>query len=132
MGTYSTPVHLTEGTDNIGDIDIAVPDVPTAISGTVAVVGPTAIVAAPAAGTRIVVIAFVLQGESATAMTIQIHLGATATAGFRVLAQNQGDGISITFAPGREWRGGSAEALNITLSGTNSCGYSVLYFTETV
>ena len=60
------------------------PVVPTALTGTEDTIGATAIVAAPSAGTRIVVVVLVMQNEAATAKTITLHIGA-ATVGFRAL-----------------------------------------------
>jgi hypothetical protein len=92
--------------------------------------GDNALIAAPGASTRIVVSAFTIQNESATATTMVLKSGSTAK--FRWLGHNQGDGLVMAFPPGREWRLGTNEALNLNLDGANSCGYSVVYWTETV
>ena len=100
------------------------------ISGTVAVTGPTQLVAAPGAGSRVVVSSFVLQNESATATTIILQAGTTNR--WRILGQNQGDGLAMAFSTGREWRLPANTALQIALSGNNSCGYSIAYFVERI
>lgn len=103
-----------------------------AVSGTVAASGD--LVASPGAGYRIVVVAFVLQNEVATAQTAQIHAEGTATEGFRLFtpADAAGYGLRMTFPAGREWRLGEDEDLEVTLSAATTVGYSVLYFVEAV
>ena len=103
---------------------------PSIVSGTKTVSGDNALIAAPGAGVRIVVSAVTIQNESATPTTMVLKSGSTAK--FRWLEQAQGDGLVLNFAPGREWRLGTNEALNLNLSGANSCGYNVVYWTETV
>lgn len=98
------------------------------VTGTKAASGDNELIAAPAAGVRIVVTSVLLQNESATATTMLLKDGATAK--MRCLGQNQGDGLLMTFPPGREWKLTAATALNLNLSGANSCGYSVQYYTE--
>ena len=98
----------------------------TNISGTTAAAGQTQLVAAPGAGLQIIVNAFVIQNESASATTMRLEAGAAAH--WRVLAQNQGDGLSGQFEIGREWELPANTALNLWLSGANSCGYSIAYY----
>lgn len=102
------------------------------INGTYAVAGNNTILAAPGAGIRIVVSAFVIQNESATATTMTLASSGSLNDGWRCLGQNQGDGLAMAFSAGREWRLGTNEALILNLSGANSCGYSVQYYTEVV
>jgi hypothetical protein len=102
------------------------------INGTFAVAGNNTVVAAPGAGQRIVVSAFVIQNESGTATTMILASSGSLNDGWRLLGQNQGDGLAMAFSAGREWRLGTNEALILNLSGANSCGYSVQYYTETV
>jgi len=97
-------------------------------TGTTAAAGQPELIAAPGAGVQIIVTAFVIQNESATATTMRLEAGAVAH--FRVLAQNQGDGLSGTFEVGREWELPANTALNLWLSGANSCGYSIVYYTQ--
>ena len=98
------------------------------VTGTKTVSGDNQLIAAPASGVRIVVTAILLQNESATATTMILKDGATAR--IRYLGQNQGDGLLLKFSPGREWKLTAATALNLNLSGANSCGYSIQYYTE--
>jgi hypothetical protein len=98
------------------------------VSGTKNGNGDNELIAAPAAGNRIVIVRYSIQNESTTATTLILKDGATAFS--RVLAQNQGDGLTVHYPVGREKRLTAATALNMNLSGANSCGYSVDYFIE--
>ncbi len=98
------------------------------ITGTTAVAGMTTLVAAPGAGTRIVVSAFMVQNESAVATTVQVGPGGASA--FRALLQTQGAALSGSFLAGREWKLAANTALTVTLSAANSHGYSVVYYTE--
>lgn len=88
------------------------------------------LIAAPGAGSRIVVVGYELQNESTTATTMILKDGSTAKR--RVLGQNRGDGISRAFPVGRGWKLAENAALNLNLSGANSCGYTIDYYTEAV
>ena len=122
-------LSIAAGTNTIGAVSAATKTL-TEVCSTVATSGSNSLVAAPAAGTRIVVCAFVIQNESSTATTMILEDGTTDK--WRCLGQNQGDGLAMVFAAGREWRLTAATALQLNLSGNNSCGYSISYFTETV
>jgi hypothetical protein len=98
------------------------------VTGTTAAAGMTTLVAAPGAGTRIVVNAFMVQNESAVATTAQVGEGGAAA--FRGLLQTQGAALSGSFEIGREWKLAANVALTVTLSAANSHGYSVRYYTE--
>jgi hypothetical protein len=100
------------------------------ITGTTAAVGLTTLIAAPGAGTRIVVSSFMVQNESAVATTVQVGQGGAAR--FRALLQTQGAALSGSFLVGREWKLAANTALTVTLSAANSHGYSVVYYTEAV
>lgn len=100
------------------------------VSGTKASSGDNELVATPGAGLRLVVVSFVIQNESAVA-TVMILRSAT-TPVWRVLGQNQGDGLTKDFPMGYEWKLAENEALNLNLDGANSCGYSVAYRLESV
>jgi hypothetical protein len=102
---------------------------PTAVSGTKNGSGDNSLIAAPGAGWRIVVVAFVIQNESAVATTLILKDGATAR--FRVLGQNQGDGLALNLSL-YPLRLSDNAALVLNLSDANSCGYSVHYFLERV
>jgi len=69
-----------------------------------------------------------VQNESAVATTVQV--GAGGAARFRALLQTQGAALSGSFQIGREWKLAANTALTVTLSGANSHGYSVVYYTE--
>ena len=123
-GTYVLAVDTQGAADEVIIAKVTL----LAKSGPVTV-GPTGVLPAPAGGIRNVVSTMTLQNETAAAINMAAYFGATPSNGFRVIGQNQGDGIVVTFPAGREWRGGDAESLNITPSGV---GYSLLYFTEAV
>jgi hypothetical protein len=97
-------------------------------TGTTAALGVTTLVAAPGAGVRIVVSAFMIQNESAVATTVQMRAGGASA--FRALLQTQGAALSGSFLVGREWKLPANTALNLNLSAANSHGYSVVYYTE--
>jgi hypothetical protein len=97
-------------------------------TGTAALSGDNTLVAAPGANIRLVVTAFTIQNESATATTM--ILKSASTNRWRVLGQAQGDGLAMTFPVGQGWKLAANEALLLNLSGANSCGYSVQYYTE--
>lgn len=103
----------------------------TVVNTTASTTGDNEIIAAPGAGVRIVVLAFVIQNESATATTMILRSAATSN-GWRILGQNQGDGLSKDFTLARPWKLNTNEALNLNLDGANSCGASVMYYTEEV
>ncbi len=102
----------------------------THVCGVAASSGDNELVAAPDEGQRIVVVGFVIQNESAVPTTMILEDGTTDV--YRCLGQNQGDGLAQRFSRGDEWRLTEAAALQMNLSGENSCGYSIDYFTEAV
>lgn len=97
-------------------------------TGTVSTSGDNTIIAAPGAGQQIYVRSLQIQNESSTATTVIVKFGATAK--WRVLLQNQGDGLVLFFPPGTEWQVGDNVALVLNLSGANSIGYSLATYTE--
>lgn len=128
---------LPAGNNNIGDVGVAsmpalsmAEKTMTTVAGTKAAAGDNELIAAPGANTRLVVSAIMAQNESATATTILLKSGANTKR--RALLQSQGDGVAWQFPAGREWKLGANEALNLNLSGANSHGYTVDYYTEAV
>lgn len=103
---------------------------PTTATGTAASSGDNTLVAAPAAGYRLVIYDLQIQNESATATTCLIKSGSTTKR--RFYGGAAGDGLLLMFPPGHEMRLGAAEALVLNLSGANSHGYTVRYMTEAV
>ena len=102
----------------------------TRTAGTKAASGDNTLVAAPAAGYRIVVKGWHVQNESSTATTFVLKDGSTTK--YRYLAQNQGDGLGRVYDDEWEWRLTEASALVLNLSGANSHGYWLEYWTEAV
>ena len=134
------PTRHREETDVVGGarvhsysraVDVRGEHSTTIVNTTASTTGDNQIVAAPGAGNRIIVLAFVMQNESATPTTMILRSAATSN-GWRFLGQNQGDGLSKDFALARPWKLGTNEALNLNLDGNNSCSVSVMYYTETV
>jgi len=103
----------------------------TTWNGTRAIAGDNELVAAPGVGRRLVVTAFVIQNESATALIMRLRSGVTAN-GWRCLGQNQGDGLAMTFGPGSEWKLHPNDPLNLELSNADTCAISISYYTEAV
>ena len=133
MAKAKVEVYSSDGTRQPVDLEyplcVAAPGGPlNYLSSTVSATGPTQLLAAPGAGQRIVVVAFVLQNESQTGTTIILRDGTSDR--WRYLGQSQGDHLSMVFAPGSEWRLSANAALNIVLSGNNQCGYSIAYHVE--
>lgn len=101
----------------------------THLTGTAAASGDNQLVAAPAAGSRLVIKDLIVQNESAAETTVILRSGATAIWRAKLAAR---ESLVLGFAAGEEWRLGAAEALILNLSGANSHGFSVRYRTETV
>jgi hypothetical protein len=99
----------------------------TTASGTASSNGNNTLVAA-VAGKAIVIVTFTMQNESTTATTLLLTDGVTTLE--RVLGQNQGDGVSKTYPADARKRTGVGLPLILNLSGANSCGYTVEYYTE--
>jgi hypothetical protein len=99
---------------------------PTA-TGIVNTSGDNTIIAAPGAGQRIYITKLQIQLEASTATTVLIRSGATAIGRIRCVAD--GDGKIETYSPGFERRLGVNEALIFNLSGANSVGFEVEYYT---
>lgn len=97
------------------------------ITGTAALNGDNTLVAANASY-KYRLVRVTLQGETTIATTMQLKLGTTTVE--RVLAQNQGDGVSVVYAPNARPCGAGNEAIVLNLSGANSCGYTIHYIRE--
>jgi len=100
-------------------------------SGTRSTNGDFTAIASPGLGQQLVIVGMNIQNEAPTANTIILKAGASIF--WRLLGQNQGDGIAFLTPPGRGWRiGGDANnngnALQINLSASTQIGYSFAYF----
>jgi hypothetical protein len=102
----------------------------TIVSGTKSSSGDNTLIAAPGVGVSIVLVRVTLQNESSTATTMLLQNGASGSTLERILAQNQGDGLRAEYALDARPKLSANTALNLNLSGANSCGYTVHYFTE--
>lgn len=120
---------LPAGTNTIGNVGIAEKTLLFA-TGTAASSGDNTIIAAPGSNVQIKIVALQIQNESSTATTMILKFGSTAK--WRCLGQSQGDGVALPIPAGRAWPVGNNAALVLNLSGANSCGYSVCYYTEAV
>jgi hypothetical protein len=96
------------------------------VSGTIATSGDNTIVAAPGSGLSIYITHLVLQNESTTATTIILKGSSNL---LRCLGQTQGSGLALTFPERREIKLATNTALILNLSGANSVGYSIGYYT---
>ena len=112
--------HGGGGAENLG------PGGPvTPLSGTFNTSGDNTILAANASH-YFVITHVTLQNESSTATTMQLKIGSTVWE--RVLGQNQGDGLEVTYDPEARPTGANNQAIILNLSGANSCGYTVHYY----
>ena len=119
------------GTTNDPDVaifEMNIPEKPTItyVSATIATSGDNTIVAAPGSGLSIYITHLGLQNESTTATTI-ILKGSSDL--LRWLGQIQGSGLALTFPERREIKLATDTALILNLSGANSVGYSIGYYT---
>jgi hypothetical protein len=121
--TNATPM----GTER-GLIVRNIPEKPTIIyvSATIATSGDNTIVAAPGSGLSIYITHLVLQNESTTATTIILKGSSNL---LRCLGETQGSGLALTFPERREIKLATDTALILNLSGANSVGYSIGYYT---
>ena len=98
----------------------------TFVTGTISSSGDNTIVSAPGSGLSIYITYLVLQNESSTATTIILKDSANR---LRCLGQSQGSSLALTFPERRELKLATNTALILNLSGANSCGYSIGYYT---
>jgi hypothetical protein len=98
------------------------------ISGTKSASGDNELIAAPGANKVVVVTGFLIQNTTSTATTLLLREGTTEKVG--VLAQNQGDGMSVQYPMDARWKLPANTALNLNLSGANTARYSVSYYIE--
>lgn len=103
----------------------------TLAEGTAASNGDNTLIAAPGSGFRLVIKDLVVQNESSTDTTVILKDG-SASCWRALLLAVTADALPLSFAPGEEWRLSEDAALVLNLSGANSHGYSVRYFTEHV
>jgi hypothetical protein len=92
--------------------------------------GDNTAIAAPGLGVKIVVVSLMLQGLSTTATTIKLLNGTGGTVINQVLAQNQGDGLLIVYPMDARPKLSTNTAAIVNLSGANSCGWNISYYTE--
>jgi hypothetical protein len=89
------------------------------------------LVSAPASGKRLVVPDFTVQNESGTATTIILQSGSTDK--HRLRTVDDGDGITKSWdSPMMWWYLDDAEALNISIDGSNQVGYTIRHFTQDI
>lgn len=96
------------------------------VTGTISSSGDNTIVSAQGAGVSIYITHLVIQNESSTATTIILKDSSNR---LRCLGQSQGNGLALTFSERREIKLAANTALILNLSGANSCGYSIGYYT---
>lgn len=103
----------------------------TTVCGQASDSGNNTIVASPAEGYRLVILDFVIQNASDTPSTGIIR-SAERTNGFRILAQNQGEGLAKEFGYPNYWKLAANDYLCLNLSAAVAWNYSVRYYTEAV
>ena len=96
------------------------------VTGTIATTGDNTIVVAPGSGLSIYITHILIQNESATSTTVIVKDTANK---IRFLAQTQGTLFSAIFPERREIKLTADTALILNLSGANSIGYSIGYYT---
>ncbi len=101
------------------------------VATTISTSGDNTVIAAPAAGTRIVITGIRIQNNTTTATVSLIKDGAS-TILARVRAATDGSGLSENYSFGDELRLTAATAFIINLSGANTHGVSVRYWLETI
>jgi hypothetical protein len=102
----------------------------TRLCSTTATSGDNTLAAAPGSGVQHIITSIILQLEAATATTLILKAGSTAV--LRIHCQNQGDGCALVFPAGQGLALGSNAAMVLNLSGANSCGYSIQYYTDVI
>lgn len=102
----------------------------TVAAGTAVSSGDNTLVAAPAAGQRIVLVSVQVQLEASTATVGLLKDGAAGGTLLRVRMAADGDGVLHQYAADARPRLTAATALVLNLSGANQCGYTVHYYTE--
>jgi len=96
-------------------------------TGVVSASGDNTILGAPVSFQNKIVF-FQIQNESSVPTTVIIKFGATAK--YRILCQNPGEGIVFIAPTGRTWDIGTVTLLALNLSGANPVGYNFAYFNE--
>lgn len=140
--TTSTPLYIYDGGGSItvdGQVgvsqvgtwvmDIVQKTVLTAV-GTAAASGDNTLIAAPAAGNQLCIVAFKIQNETAVSTTAILKTSSASL--WRHLGVSQTNYTEVILPIGRDLKIGDAKALILNLSGANSHGYSVIYYVEPV
>lgn len=98
------------------------------VASTAASSGDNTIIAAPGTGQRIVLVSVQLQLEASTATVALLKDSTTNVLRLRMV--NDGDGIVHQWPMDARYRMTANTALVLNLSGANSTGYTVFYYTE--
>lgn len=98
-------------------------------SGTKAAAGNNTLIAAPAAGYRIVVYTAIVQNESSTATTVALK---DIVERWRAILPAQGDKMVLAFDSSVPWTLNEAIALTLYLSAANSHNYNIQYSIEPI
>jgi len=116
-GTGSVRAQITGSYPSRAQIDIST-------------LGDNAVIAAPGAGQRLVIVSYSIQNVSATATTVILKSGTTERDKFKF---GEREGISWTSPrPETDWALGENEAFNVNLDGANQHTGHVSYRTEAV
>ena len=98
-------------------------------SGLKSALGNNTLIAAPAAGYRIVVYTAIIQNESSTLTTVALK---DIVERWRAILPSQGDKMVLAFELAVPWLLNEATALTLWLSAANSTNYNVQYSIEPV
>ena len=98
------------------------------IAGVISTTGDNTIIASPGVGLSIYVTRLMVQNESSALTTIILKDSGNK---LRIVAASQGDGIALPFPERREIKLAANTPLILNLSGANSVGYSIGYYTGT-
>lgn len=124
----SGPVQVTDGVGAL-TVDIEEKDL-IFVTGTAALSGDNTLIAAPAAGNEIVIVAIQIQNESVTETLSILKFGTTAK--WRFLAKDKGANYLIITSKGNHWHVGDNTAVILNLNGVNSFGYNIVYYTKVI
>lgn len=129
-GTIATHAATLAGAVSDGAVTVQrTPQTYSHVCTTIASSGDNSVIAAPGSGQRLVIADLILQNESTVTTTSLVKAGAATH--WRNRAAENG-GLALSFGMDEEWRLGDNEALVINLSGANSHGVSVRYYSEAV
>lgn len=100
------------------------------VVGTTSTFGDNELIAAPGAGSRIVITSFILQSEADGNNTLLLKSGANNL--MKVYTTTATNCLALTFNKTNRLYLNENEALNLNLSAALAAGYSIQYYIETI